>query len=291
MVRQAGPRPRRPFPVWAWVIPASLLAAALWIHFRTPTDPSVGPEEMEVRVSGGHRGLTAQGESLLVFADPEPVDLESLIQNAEMVVGAKVESATPVMREDDSMLETHYTLTIRRPYKGSAPSIHEVVLPGGVLEEADGSTRRADIVGLGNLEVGKKYILFLGPPGDEGWSLPVGMLQGIVEVDEGVGRVLRRFHDGTGEADVLEDFRAKVTELANRLPAGPAIRSADGDRGASAPGMRKKTPAAEVDPVPEPVLEDPAPGVDPLVLFLMGLALISALVLWRGRPVLVEHKS
>ena len=288
MVRQAGSLARRPFPVWAWVIPASLLVAALWIQFRSSADSFLEPESGEIRVSGGHRGLSAPGEALLLFADPEPQDLEALVQNAAIVVGARVESATPVMRDDGSMLETHYTLTVRRPYKGSVPTVHDIVLPGGIMQEADGSTRRVDIVGLGTLEVGKKYILFLGPPGENGWSLPVGMLQGVVEVDEGVGRVLRRFSDGTGEADVLEDFRAKVTELANRLPVGPAIRSADGDRGASAPGRRLPTPAPVADSEPS---EEVSSRFHALVLLLAALAGLVALVLWRGRPVLIEERS
>ncbi|HJM38758.1 MAG TPA: hypothetical protein QGG59_01450 [Planctomycetota bacterium] len=288
-----------------WIVPLALALVAGFLLVLPKSEPiPVDWTEGEIQVSGAHRGLDEEGSSTLVFVDPEELvnveadfagdsphrqwlkqefpnmaeetlsGLAESVAQADRILGIQVNSADSFRNSDGKTIDTRYGVTVRDFLKGTGVSSHEIVFPGGVIQEAgptgEMEERRFDLIGLPQLEVDKRYIVFLGSQDSKkGWTLPIGMFQGIVEVNERTRRALSRFQvdsNAQGQSHPLEEFQDNLQKLRdfNVAPRPKPLRMRMGlSRGVE----------------PTPVLYQPSVNTDWIAGFLLAIALLLLVLL------------
>jgi hypothetical protein len=134
-----------------------------------------------------HRILIALAalSCVVSFLDPRDVragtavrmDVAGLVDRADIVVEARVISATPTLVAGGRRIETEYTLEVKRSFLGDALPVQSIRLPGGVLPASQGG-RGLVIAGMPSLAAGEDVVLFLTVPSSKGLRMPVGLAQG-----------------------------------------------------------------------------------------------------------------
>ncbi len=181
------------------------------------------------------------GVALAVRQDrPDPIagtalrlDLDELVTAADLVLEARVVSATPV-EAPDGMVHTDYQLAVDRTFWGLDQPVRTVRLPGGVLPSGRGTM----IPGMPELRAGEDLILMLSEPSHLGSRVVIGLSQGRwLVVADGRGRKFALRPQGgatllSGPGGVpVEDHGIDVLEYADllaRLEAAVAAKRARG---------------------------------------------------------------
>jgi len=105
------------------------------------------------------------------------MDLEQLVEGSDLVLEARVLSATPVLGSD-GLVYTDFELEVHRTFWGEDRPSRRVRLPGGAL-----STGRATLIpGMGTLRVGEEALLMLSPEGPQGARVFCGLSQGCYRI-------------------------------------------------------------------------------------------------------------
>ncbi|MBI5363741.1 MAG: hypothetical protein HZA53_11225 [Planctomycetes bacterium] len=105
------------------------------------------------------------------------LDLEGLVEHAELVLEARVLGAEPGLDEHGRIV-TRYTLAVARTLRGAHEAVRTMSVPGGVLPNGRGLV----IPGLPVLAAGEEALLFLTSESRAGVRLPVGLSQGRLRV-------------------------------------------------------------------------------------------------------------
>lgn len=106
------------------------------------------------------------------------LDLDTLTDNAVLVVRGKIESKEARWDAAQTGIWTHHALKVSQTIKGDAQATLEFVTRGGVV-----GNRGQHVAGNGNFETGEEYVLFLWRDDDKRLQL-VGMVQGALKVSE-----------------------------------------------------------------------------------------------------------
>lgn len=152
-------------------------------------------------------------------------DLEGLVEHsAGVIVGTPVKASSQ-LGSSGTLITTTYQVKVQQTLKGSlAPGeTVNVVLPGGKVVFEDGTSAEMKTPDLGQMEGGKRYVLFLSPrqdaPGDFGLT---GVGQGLFELSKDKEKagvkphghhsdVVQKHRDET-EEDFLEKVKAAVVK-------------------------------------------------------------------------------
>lgn len=161
------------------------------------------------------------------------LDVDGLVDRADLVVEAYVASATPV--EIDGDVYTDYQLLIDRTWWGEDLGVRTVRLPGGVLPSGRGTL----VPGMPSVVPGDDVILALTEPGSQERRVVVGLSQGRWRVvgDGRGGKLVVRGGEGGAlvagpGATPLPIDRLEVmdyADLVSRLEAAAGARRARGD--------------------------------------------------------------
>jgi hypothetical protein len=106
------------------------------------------------------------------------MDVEGLVEHAELVLEARVRTSEPVVAAN-GMIETEYLLDVNRTFEGADQLTQTVRLPGGVLPTGKGLL----LPGMPSLVPGEDVILFLTEASESGLRMPVGLAQGKLRVE------------------------------------------------------------------------------------------------------------
>jgi len=125
------------------------------------------------------------------------VDLEGLVDRADLVLEGRVKRVTP--RPAPGRIETEYELEIERTFLGEERQTRTFVMPGGVLPNGTGMI----LPGVPLLHTGEDAILFLSRESTAGMRVPVGLSQGRFRVETPIHgrRVVVREHEDLGLLD------------------------------------------------------------------------------------------
>lgn len=123
-------------------------------------------------------GQISPAQALLIRS----FSLADLGREAHAVVLGQVVGARSFYSDDRSVIYTHYTLEVQAIYKGLTPSIIEVRLIGGHVDD-----RELTVTGNPVLETGETVLLFLRDY--DAFYTMVGMNQGKWSVRELLGRL------------------------------------------------------------------------------------------------------
>ena len=105
------------------------------------------------------------------------LELEQLVDHAELVLEARVVAATPRL-DAVGRVETELLLAVDRTFVGEDLALRSVRVPGGVLPDGRGML----VAGLPRLETGEEALLFFSAEGSTGWRMPVGLAQGVLRI-------------------------------------------------------------------------------------------------------------
>lgn len=139
------------------------------------------------------------------------MDLDQLVQRAELVVSGRVLAARAV-ESPEGRIDTEYELTIDRTFWGEDLGQRTLRMPGGVLP----SGRGLMLPGMATLAPGEEVLLLLTDEGKDGLRVPIGLAQG-------------KFRLATTEAGVRVAVRSQAgLELLREDPApgAPAVQPA-----------------------------------------------------------------
>ncbi len=128
--------------------------------------------------------------------------------STEIVQGTVSSSYTAL---SGTTIFTHYKIQVAQRWKGLANATTDVAIPGGSFKNL-----RQSFAGVPILETGHEYMLFLWQ-GAKGPNQPVGLNQGIFEVQEGTSGGLLVSRPATGETMLNSAHRA-VVDHAIQMP-------------------------------------------------------------------------
>lgn len=152
------------------------------------------------------------------------LDLDSLTDNAVLVVRGKLDSKDARWDADRTGIWTHHSVTVTETLKGEHGASREFVTRGGVVGDVG-----QHVAGSGTFTVGSEYVFFLWKDDSDRYQL-VGMVQGAFAITEenGETRVSNSFsgltlvkdaqlapeQDRTPLRYTLADLKAKVAARA-----------------------------------------------------------------------------
>ncbi len=149
----------------------------------------------------------------------ERMDLDELVERAELVFEARVAESRSFIHHESHRVETEYVFDVARTWKGDDEAVRVVRMPGGVLP--DGSALL--IPGLPRFVEGERAIVFLSRTGSTGIRMPIGLGQGklsIVAAARGRVAVQDAGGAGFGEGHEADGVRAYgYADLVARLEA------------------------------------------------------------------------
>ena len=118
-------------------------------------------------------GVTAHAAMVL------PLGLERLHSDAQQVfLGECLSNAVELDAKSDRVV-TYTTFEVLETFKGKATRSHTIKQIGGNLPQAN---LKVVVPGVPQFEVGKRYVVFLPPASNLGFSTPVGLTQGMFSV-------------------------------------------------------------------------------------------------------------
>ena len=146
------------------------------------------------------------------------VNLEGLIDRADLVLEGRIKRATP--RPAPGRIETEYEIEVERTFLGEELQTRTFVMPGGVLPDGTGMI----LPGVPQLGEGEDAILFLSRESFAGMRVPVGLSQGRFRVETPISgrRVVVRAHEDLGlldpeSGDLREARRAERHDYAGLI--------------------------------------------------------------------------
>lgn len=138
-----------------------------------------------------------------------PLGLDRLHGNAELVFLGDCLENRVAFDAISGQVVTYTTFQVIESLKGKPETTHTIKQIGGNLPDAPVVTH---IAGVPEFVVGKRYLVFLPPASSMGFSTPVGLMQGVFNVDkDAAGQQV--VSNGRDVSDLL------VTVGAGKLPA------------------------------------------------------------------------
>ncbi len=128
--------------------------------------------------------------------------------STEVVEGTVTGSSTGLSGQT---IFTHYSVQVANRWKGAPNPTTDVALPGGTFKNL-----RQSFAGVPVLRTGQQYVLFLWQ-GKTGPNQPVGLTQGIFEVDANATGGPQAFRPATGEM-MLNASHQPVMDREVRMP-------------------------------------------------------------------------
>ncbi len=119
------------------------------------------------------------GLAPLPAATLERLSLDDMIQKSTAVVRGHVDAPHAAFR--GNVIYTHYPVQVVEQLKGTAPTVVDVMVPGGTV----GAIRQT-YSGVPQLTEGKEYVLFLWT-GKSGITQVIGFTQGVFRLTKGEG--------------------------------------------------------------------------------------------------------
>jgi hypothetical protein len=184
------------------------------------------------------RRMFLLGAILLVSGLParahmEPMNGRQMVQQSRHIVVATPESAHVRWNDRHTLIVTDYVLAVEDRLHGEAPARIRITIPGGTL---DGETHRTCL--STHLEVGGRYLLFLGDLEQRSFTPVTGASQGI-------------FREIPGQeaefAGMVRSMRSRVSDAL----AAPVVKGLP----RSTAEQRASYPAKAYDPAPALHLE------------------------------------
>ena len=161
------------------------------------------------------------------------VDLEGLVDRADIVIEGRVKRATS--RPAPGRIETEYEIEVERTFLGEERQTRTFVMPGGVLPDGTGMI----LPGVACLRTGEEAILFLSRKSTAGMRIPIGLSQGRFRVETPIHgrRVVVREHEDLGlldpESGALHEARRAerydYAELVAKIHAACDVRRRRGE--------------------------------------------------------------
>ncbi|MBW2146045.1 MAG: hypothetical protein JRI22_03375 [Deltaproteobacteria bacterium] len=116
------------------------------------------------------------------YARVAAMNLAQIVETAETIMDGTC-TEVEYQKTDNGTRVTVYTFRVHHVYKGNAGEIAFIKMFGGRSQSLV-----AQPSGIPVLRKGKRYVLFLYPPGDRGLTSPVGWMQGSFLVRTGPDR-------------------------------------------------------------------------------------------------------
>lgn len=137
-----------------------------------------------------------------------PIDVERLVQSADLVVHGVVASKEP--RWIGRVIYTQYQLVVRETLKGTVRESVLVSVPGGTLGNV-----QLKVPGAPDLQTGDQIIFFGGPLEGGASFKPVGTFDGIVPIRPGRSDALATVSP-RGKPEALTAFLEEIRALGSR---------------------------------------------------------------------------
>lgn len=141
--------------------------------------------------------------------------VESLSESCDMaIIGTPVSSESKLIN-DGREIVTEYQVKVQEPIQGKAQwdEVVTVALPGGKIAFADGTTAQLDVADLPRLQIGHRYVLYLGLAKPLDIYEPMGGPEGIFELTSD-GKVLpfatSQYTEAAAKNDDALEFVEKV---------------------------------------------------------------------------------
>jgi hypothetical protein len=165
---------------------------------------------------------------LPVRAHMEPMNSRQMVHQSRHIVVAKTESARARWNDRHTLIVTDYVLAVEDSLRGETPARLRITIAGGTL---DGETHRTCLTTP--LEVGGRYLLFLGDLEQRTFTPVTGAAQGVFREIPGREAEFAGFVQG---------MRSRVAEaLSSPAPEGLPRSTAE---------QRSSLPAKAFDPSP-----------------------------------------
>ena len=143
-----------------------------------------------------------------------PLGLERLHADAKHIFLGECLTNTVQLDQQSGKVVTYTVFEVLETYKGSLGRSQTIKQIGGNLPEAGINVK---IPGVPQFEVGKRYVVFLPPASDLGFSSPVGLSQGMFTLKTDA-RGTQTVSNGRDVGELMENIPNKMpSRVANKL--------------------------------------------------------------------------
>ncbi len=132
-----------------------------------------------------------------------PLGLDRLHGDAKLVFLGECLSNSVGLDKVSGRVVTFTTFEVLETFKGKTGRSHTIKQIGGNLPEANLNVR---IPGVPQFEVGKRYVVFLPPVSNLGFSSPVGLSQGMFTVKTDAATGAQMVSNGRDVGELMENF-------------------------------------------------------------------------------------
>ena len=143
-----------------------------------------------------------------------PLGLERLHGDAKLIFLGECLTNSVQLDQQSGRVVTFTTFEVLETFKGNLGRSHTIKQIGGNLPEGGLSVK---IPGVPQFEVGKRYVVFLPPASDLGFSSPVGLNQGMFTLKTDA-RGAQTASNGRDVGELMENIPSKMpTRVASKL--------------------------------------------------------------------------
>ena len=143
-----------------------------------------------------------------------PLGLERLHGDAKLIFLGECLTNSVQLDQQSGRVVTYTTFEVLETYKGNLGRSHTIKQIGGNLPEAGLSVK---IPGVPQFEAGKRYVVFLPPASDLGFSSPVGLNQGMFTLKTDA-RGVQTASNGRDVGELMENIPNKMpSRVASKL--------------------------------------------------------------------------
>lgn len=160
------------------------------------------------------------------FGHSRPMSAEEMVWHSPSIVVATVEERNVRWNQRHNLLFTDYVLSVSEALRGRPPARVTISMPGGSL---DGENHRTCLTV--DLEVGRRYLLFLADGAESTLSPITGSYQGaFAEVVDGGTSTAQPAAGGPpleveGRTATFDEFVGTIRDLVGRVEADPPVGS------------------------------------------------------------------
>ena len=143
-----------------------------------------------------------------------PLGLERLHGDAKLIFLGECLTNSVQLDQQSGRVVTYTTFEVLETYKGNLGRSHTIKQIGGNLPEAGLSVK---IPGVPQFEAGKRYVVFLPPASDLGFSSPVGLSQGMFTLKTDASGT-QTVSNGRDVGELMENIPSKMpSRVASKL--------------------------------------------------------------------------
>ena len=143
-----------------------------------------------------------------------PLGLERLHADAKQIFLGECLTNTVQLDQQSGKVVTYTVFEVLETYKGNLGRSQTIKQIGGNLPEAGLNVK---IPGVPQFEVGKRYVVFLPPASDLGFSSPVGLSQGMFTLKTDASGT-QTVSNGRDVGELMENIPSKMpSRVVNKL--------------------------------------------------------------------------